>query len=378
LRAVRHGARGAGRPISGTVWAVTRGRKRRLVAWSILAALVVRVASHRSRRREVARQIAAGEPPGRHISWLGRALDPFPGSADQPFVMPSLPPAEVVSIPDRGEFVVRRGGRSSGVPVLLMHGWMATADLNWFLLYEALGTHHPIVAPDLRGHGRAPRSSGAFTLESCADDAAAILRRLGIERAIVVGYSLGGPVSMLLWRRHSDLVAGLVLEATAMEWSGTRRERLAWRTLGLIGFLLRWPTGRIVLLRAMGGVRDLPTGLLPYRAWADGEFRRNDPMEVAEAGRALAAFDARPFAPSIDVPTAVVVTTRDSLVPPKRQRALAAALRASVFELDGDHTAVAVQPDELAEVTLQAIRAVTGEPASAPVEAPPPAAESVT
>jgi pimeloyl-ACP methyl ester carboxylesterase len=233
------------------------------------------------------------------------------------------------------------------------------------------------VAPDLRGHGRAPRSSGAFTLESCADDAAAILRHLGIERAVVVGYSMGGPVSMLLWRRHPELVGGLVLEATAMEWSGTRRERLAWRTMGLIGFLLRWPTGRVVLLRGMGGVRGLPAELLPYRAWADGEFRRNDPTEAAEAGRALAAFDARPFAESVDVPTAVVVTTRDSLVPPERQRALAAALRASVFELDGDHTVVAVRPDELAEVTLRAIQAVTGEPAGATVEAPRPATETV-
>jgi 3-oxoadipate enol-lactonase len=254
---------------------------------------------------------------------------------------------------------------------------MATADLNWFLLYEALGTHHPIVAPDLRGHGRAPRSSGAFTLESCADDAAAILRCVGIDRAVVVGYSMGGPVAMLLWRRHPELVHGLVLEATAMEWSGTRRERLAWRAMGLVGFLLRWPTGRVVLLRATGGVRALPPDLLPYRAWADGEFRRNDPTEAAEAGRALAAFDARPFAGSVDVPSAVVVTTRDSLVPPERQRALAAALRAPVFELDGDHIVVAVRPDELAEVTLRAIAAVAGEPAATieTVEAPPPATE---
>ncbi len=355
---------------------MTRGRTRRLLLWSILAAFVARLMTVRRRRDEAARQIAAGEAPGRHIAWLGRALDPFPESANQPYVMPSLPPAEVVSIPDRGEFVVRRGGRAAGTPVLLLHGWMATADLNWFLLYDALGAHHPIVAPDLRGHGRAPRSSGAFTLESCADDAAAILRQLGIERAVVVGYSLGGPVAMLLWRRHPELVAGLVLEATAMEWSGTRRERMAWRTLGLIGFLLRWPTGRIVLLRALGGVRSVPTDLLPYRAWADGEFRRNDPTEAAEAGRALAAFDARPFAGLVDVPAAVVVTSEDSLVPPERQRALAAALRASVFELAGDHTAVAVRPDELAETTLRAIQSVTGEP-SAPVEAPPPATETV-
>jgi 3-oxoadipate enol-lactonase len=339
---------------------MARGPVTRVLAWTAAAAFVARALALRRRRREALREAEAGEAPRRRISWLGRALDPFPESANQPFELPPLPPAEVVAVPDRGEFFVRRGGRPDGIPVLLLHGWMATADLNWFLLYRALGEHHPIIAPDLRGHGRAPRSPGAFTLEACADDAAATLRQLGISRAVVVGYSMGGPVAMLLWRRHPELVAGLVLEATAMEWSETRRERLAWRTMGVIGILLRWPTGRTVLLQAMGGVRALPRDLLSYRAWADGEFRRSDPTEVVEAGRALSSFDARPYAGDVGVPSAVVVTTQDSLVPPQRQRALAAAMGARVFELDGDHIVMAVRPDELAAVTLQAIEAVSG------------------
>src|SRR5207247_8352784 len=139
----------------------------------------------------------------------GRALDPYRDVPDSGFMLPSLPPAQIVSIPERGELFVRRGGREAGTPVLLLHGWMASADLNWFLLFDALGERHPIVAPDLRGHGRGPRSPGGFTLEDCADDAAALLRHLGIERAIVVGDSMGGPVALLLLRRRPELVAGL-------------------------------------------------------------------------------------------------------------------------------------------------------------------------
>jgi 3-oxoadipate enol-lactonase len=309
-------------------------------------------------------------------------MDPYRHEPDAGYVAPPLPPAQIVPIPGRGEMFVRRGGRPDGTPVLLLHGWMATADLNWFPLFAALGERHPIVALDLRGHGRAPRSPGMFTLEECADDAAAVLRALGIARAVVVGYSMGGPVALLLWHRHPNLVNGLVLEATALEWSTSRAERLQWRAIGMVGLLLRWPTGRIALLRAMGGVESLPRSLLTYRSWAEGEFRRNDPMEMAEAGRALAAFDARPFAASVDVPSAVVVTTRDRLVPPARQLALAEAIGATVFRIDEDHSAVALRPDEVAEITLLAIAAVdvdlgterrdegpaplSGDPAAAP------------
>jgi pimeloyl-ACP methyl ester carboxylesterase len=303
----------------------------------------------------VDRKVAA-----RRVSWVGRRLDPYREYADGGIVMPPLPSGEAVLLPGRGEMFFRHID-GPGVPVLLLHGWMAGADLNWFRVYGPLGERHAVIAPDQRGHGRGIRSPSAFSLEDCADDAAELLVQLGIPKAVVVGYSLGGPVASLLWRRHPELVAGLVLEATAMEWNFSWRERVVWRLMGLLGVMLRWPTGRIALLRMMGGLEDVPADLLSFRQWADGEFRRNDPMEMAEAGRALGHYDARSFAGSIDVPTAVVVTTKDRLVPPDRQLALAAVARAEVFEFAGDHGAVAMQPETFAAVTLEAIAWVTRE-----------------
>ena len=72
-----------------------------------------------------------------------------------------------------------------------------------------------MVAPDLRGHGRGIRSRRPFRLEDCADDLAALVEQLGCGPVVVVGYSMGGLVAQLLWRRHPDLVAGLVLCSTA-------------------------------------------------------------------------------------------------------------------------------------------------------------------
>jgi 3-oxoadipate enol-lactonase len=300
--------------------------------------------------------------PMRQPSWLGRRLDPIGAVGNLGVDVPPLLPGRTVEVPGRGEMFFRDSGERDGVPVVLLHGWMAGADLNWFLVYGKLAEHHRVIAPDHRGHGRGIRSGRPFSLEDCADDVAGLLRELGIERAVVVGYSMGGPIALLTWRRHRDLVAGLVLEATGLRFDSTPLQRFAWRTLGLMGVLLRWPTGRIVLLRiGGGGIEDVPEELFRYGAWADGEFRRNDPAEMVEAGRALAHFNATSFASSVDVPIAVVATTGDRLVPLDDQLALAEATDAKVFEVSADHSAVATQTEELATATLQAIAAVLPE-----------------
>lgn len=294
----------------------------------------------------------------RRMSPLGRRLVPG-GVPDEPPVPPPLPRAEVTALPGRGEIFYRvAGDPTSATPVVLLHGWTASADLNWWAVFDELAAVHPVIAPDHRGHGRGMRPPHRFTLEECADDVAALLRHLGVAPALVVGYSMGGPIALLLWRRHRELVAGLVLQATALRWRSTPLERLRWRLMGPMALLLRFPTGRAALARLLGAT-ELPPALRPYRAWADGEFRRADPTDVADAGRALAAFDARPFAGEVDVPTAVVITTRDRLVPPARQRALARALGAEVVEFEGDHDAAVTLGPAFARATLRALSRVS-------------------
>src|SRR4051794_5535253 len=133
-----------------------------------------------------------------------------------------LPPGRRVQVPKRGPMWVRGGaGPPRAPPVVLLHGWMAPADLNWFPSSAALGRHFRVLAVDHRGHGRGLRSTRPFRLERCADDVAALLDELRIDKAIAVGYSMGGPIAQLLWKRHPEKVDGLVLCATSRRFSSS-------------------------------------------------------------------------------------------------------------------------------------------------------------
>ena len=84
---------------------------------------------------------------------------------------PPLPPGREVTLPGRGTIFFREVEGPPGAPTLmLLHGWTATADLNFFTCYEPLGRHFRVIAPDQRGHGHGIRSNKPFTLASCADD----------------------------------------------------------------------------------------------------------------------------------------------------------------------------------------------------------------
>ena len=141
-----------------------------------------------------------------------------------------------MELDDRGPIVVRDVGPRDAPALVLLHGWTATADLNWFTCYQPLSERYRVVAFDHRGHGSGVRSKSPFRLEDCADDAADIATALGIDRFIAVGYSMGGPVAQLLWRQHRHRVEGLVLCATAAQFSTRREERLSF--LGLTGLAL--------------------------------------------------------------------------------------------------------------------------------------------
>jgi pimeloyl-ACP methyl ester carboxylesterase len=265
----------------------------------------------------------------------------------------ALPPGCVVHIPGRGELFVRDSG-GDGPPLLLLHGWMFSADLNWFRAYGPLvEAGYRVLALDHRGHGRGLRSAEGFTLRACADDAAALLEHLEVGPALVCGYSMGGPIGKLVARHHPERVAALVLCATANDWSDPRMKAF-WRVMGGLRLLLgvapnaAWRHG----LQAAG----FPDS--PVTAWIVAELSRGSARDIAEAGRELGRFDSREWAAALDLPAAVIVTTKDTGVPPDKQRALAGSLHAPMFEVEGDHASVTTHAGEFNEQLLRALESV--------------------
>src|SRR3954447_14589642 len=181
---------------------------------------------------------------------------------------PNLPAAHVEALPERGEVFFRyHRCAEPGPTLLLLHGWTASADLQWFPAYEALGERYSFVAVDHRGHGRGLRSDEPFTLEAVADDAAALVRHLGVGPVVPVGYSMGGPIAMLLAERHPELVRGLVLEATALEWHARLTDRLTWRGLVLMEIFVRSRLARIMGRRAVRRLAEGNPAIEPYVGW---------------------------------------------------------------------------------------------------------------
>lgn len=271
--------------------------------------------------------------------------------------MPWLPDGRTVVVSGRGEFFIRHfiHPDSEAPTLLLLHGWTVNTDLQFFTAYQQLAEKYSFIGIDHRGHGRGLRSSHPFSLEDCADDAAAVLETLGISRVITVGYSMGGPIGMLLCRRHGGLVRAMVLQATALEWNATRWERNHWRLVRFVTPALRHLSSPRFLRARIRRIINRKSEIFGYLDWIVGELRRNDPWAIGQAGHALSRFEASSWAHELNVPMVVVVTMNDQLVRPEKQLRLAEAVQAHSVPLDGDHFVSLVSPQSFASATCIAI-----------------------
>lgn len=275
-----------------------------------------------------------------------------------------LPDAQTVTIGRRGTTAVWDcphtvvGDVDPGDPILLLHGWNVDARLNFASAVSHLQRRSRVVLFDLHGHGAGVRPDEGFELERCADDAIAVLDALGIERATVVGYSLGGAIAQVLGRDHPERCAGIVLAATADRFSETRldRTRFAVLTNGARAMRRLPPRPRTALFQQISAI-----ACRQYPNWVLDTVRQADPVSLLEAGSALGAFDSTEWARQISPTSAVVVTASDTVVDPARQRRLATRLEAAhVIEVDADHDLPIRNDPRFAAALGDAVEVVSG------------------
>jgi 3-oxoadipate enol-lactonase len=247
------------------------------------------------------------------------------------------------SIRDTGLFVERSG---TGPAVLFLHGFPLDHSM-WREAIGALGEGFDCIAPDLLGFGRSvPAPPPILTMEQHADDAAALLDSFGVERAHIVGLSMGGYAALAFAERHAPRLASLVLVDTRAADDGeegrARRSAAADRVLEV---------GRVVFAREMLAKLVAPSASRDVRARLLSTMEAT-PYETIVA--ALLGMQARPdrthVLQKLKRPLLIVCGELDAITPPDASRAMAAANPHSELALiaDAGHMSPMGRPREFA------------------------------
>jgi diacylglycerol O-acyltransferase len=281
--------------------------------------------------------------------------------------VPDIPEGRMVELPGRGHtYVVDTGTAPSATggeapTLLLLHALACTGLLTWYPCLDALRRRYRVVIFDQRWHGQGIRST-PFRIEDCADDVAAVADALDIDTFISAGYSMGTLVSQLTWRRHPDRVAGLVLCAGATHFATTPRRQEAVRLASLRLATMAAKQSRIAVDGLDPGIDE---------RWAWRQFRATTGREILAASSIIAQFDSRRWIERIDAPTSVVVTARDRLIPPARQRAMARSISgATVYDVDAGHAACVLNSERFRPAMLAATASVSTRILDRPSRAP--------
>ena len=197
--------------------------------------------------------------------------------------------------------------QGEGDPVLLVHG-LGSSTEDWEPQVDALAREFTVLAYDVRGHGRTGKPTGAYSVAQFADDAAALITKLGLAPVHVVGLSMGGMIAFQLAADHPDLVRSLVIVNSGPEMvPRTFKERL--------GIVQRRLIVRLMGMRRMGEV--LAEKLLPgvehsaRRALFADRWARNDKGAYLRALSALVGWSVTARLPAIRQPVLVVTADQD-------------------------------------------------------------------
>jgi len=274
------------------------------------------------------------------------------------------------------------GERGTLAPVVLCDG-IGCDGYVWRFLRDDLDGRF-VLHPHYRGHGRtaAPKDPSRVTIQDLADDVACVLDDALVDRAVLIGHSMGVQVALETYARHRERISGLVLVCGAPShplktFRGSDQleellpivEKWVRRMPKLINRVTRWV---------------LPTRL-SYEIASLFEIRRElvDPADFMPYLEGVARIDARLFLtmlaaagqhsaddvlPTIDVPALVVAGERDGFTPPDRSRTMAEAIPdAELLEIpNGSHTAPLERP-HLIDFTIREFLARRVDQISLPI-----------
>jgi YbgC/YbaW family acyl-CoA thioester hydrolase len=269
---------------------------------------------------------------------------------------PTARPGEVARY-DLGDVSLAVDARGDGPALLLVHGF--PLDHSMWAHQVATLARWRRIAPDLRGAGVSDAPAGGYSMTTYADDLARLLDRLHVERAVVVGLSMGGYIAFEMLRRHRQRFMGLVLVDTRADADGPEQRRAR--------------DDLVELARSKGAaaVAERMAPRLLGRSTQQTQPNIVDQVKAMAARTPVAGMvgalgamrdrpDSTPLLATIDIPTLVVVGAEDEVTPPAQARAMAAAIpSATLTTIPGaGHLAPLEAPTAVTRVVAEFLEAL--------------------
>ena len=238
-----------------------------------------------------------------------------------------------------------------GPPVVLLHGFPLNNGI-WPEQQRQLSARYRVITPDLRGHGRSPAPAGIYEMDLLARDVLALLDTLHITKAVIMGHSMGGYVTLAAWKRAPErfLALGLIASQAGADTEEGRQGRY-----------------KLVEKVVAQGSKALAEAMLPklFAANLPADAPIVEPVrqlilntQVAGIVGSLQGMAVRPdssaLLPNISVPVLILAGDQDQIIPPAKATAMAAALKTPTLTMvaNAGHLPMLEQP----EATLTAMR----------------------
>lgn len=232
--------------------------------------------------------------------------------------------------------------KGTGFPTVFLHAFPLDHTI-WTQVLERMKRPVRAITPDLRGHGLSEAPEGVYTMEILAGDVRALLDHIGVERAILVGHSIGGYVALAFARLYPQRLAGLALVAT-QAGADTPERRAS-----------RYAQAQEVMKKGMGPIADdLANRLTRDRDLAQRLHKIMMAMQPTGCAGALLGMaersDSFPMLGSIQSPTVVIAGTEDAIIPTEVALKMAEAIPdCRLVEIAGaGHVPMLECPDQVA------------------------------
>lgn len=243
----------------------------------------------------------------------------------------------------------RRAGK--GPPMVLIHA-LGLDHRLWDEQVDQLASAFDVIAYDVRGHGQTDAPAGPYRVADFADDLAGLLDSLGIERAHLVGISMGGMIAQQFALSYPGRIRSLVLADTTSEYNQDARRQFGERA-------------RVVEERGM-----MPLAAPTTERWFTPEFRAQNPRAVdrimdifvacpphgyAAACRAISRIDFTERLVNIHVPTLVLVGAHDTSTTPEMALKIHEYIPGSRYLqiADAAHLTNVARPEEFSKLAAE-------------------------